>query len=72
MGPINTPLPEPAECQDATGSSTLDPMVPDNGSTAPVSHGNAATVEPPVFDLAAKDTDEAEEDFFPQLARAEA
>ena len=41
-------------------------------SAAPVSHGNAATAEPPAFDLAAKDTDEAEEDFFPQLARAEA
>ena len=56
------------------GTSALEPAEFEHGSPASVSYGDAPLVEHLVFDLAAGDADEEEEDFFPQptMPRVEA
>ena len=70
-GATCTPQPGLAELQDAAGTSALEPAELEHGSPAPASRGGAPPVEHLVFDLAAGDADEEEEDFFPQTPRVE-
>ena len=71
-GATSTPQPGLLELQDAAGASALEPSEFEHGSLAPGTHGDAPPVEHLVFDLAAGDADEEEEDFFPQPPRVEA